>query len=102
MSKAQSTASILVVDDDPEIVAMLTTRLSARGYKVSTANDGHRALTLAKRERPDSRPDRPRIRPDARPDRDVRPTTDRTDRTATTTDRTDTTRTTSTTDRTGR
>lgn len=51
MSKVQ--ASILVVDDDPEIVAMLSTRLGKRGYKVSTANDGHRALELAKRELPD-------------------------------------------------
>jgi CheY-like chemotaxis protein len=46
-------ASILVVDDDPEIVAMLSTRLGKRGYKVSTAGDGHRAIELAKRERPD-------------------------------------------------
>jgi DNA-binding response OmpR family regulator len=53
MSKAQHAASILVVDDDPEIVTMLSTRLSKRGYKVSTANDGHRALELAKREKPD-------------------------------------------------
>src|ERR1051325_2700603 len=51
MSKEQG-ASILVVDDDPEIVAMLTTRLSHRGYKVTTASDGHRALELAKREKP--------------------------------------------------
>jgi CheY-like chemotaxis protein len=53
MSKAQPAASILVVDDDPEIVAMLSTRLGKRGYKVTTANDGHRALELAKRELPD-------------------------------------------------
>ena len=53
MSKEQPVASILVVDDDPEIVAMLSTRLAHRGYKVSTASDGHRALELAKRERPD-------------------------------------------------
>ena len=46
-------ASILIVDDDPEIVAMLTTRLRHRGYKVATASDGHRALELAKREKPD-------------------------------------------------
>jgi DNA-binding response OmpR family regulator len=52
MSKEHA-ASILVVDDDPEIVSMLSTRLSARGYKVSTASDGHRAIELAKRERPD-------------------------------------------------
>lgn len=49
MSKS---ASILVVDDDPEIVALLTTRLTHRGYKVSSAGDGHRAVELAKRERP--------------------------------------------------
>ena len=55
MSKAPPTASasILVVDDDPEIVTMLSTRLTKRGYRVSTANDGHRALELAKSERPD-------------------------------------------------
>lgn len=53
MSKAQPAANILVVDDDPEIVAMLSTRLTKRGYKVSTANDGHRAIELAKREKPD-------------------------------------------------
>jgi DNA-binding response OmpR family regulator len=52
MSKAQG-ASILVVDDDPEIVTMLTTRLGHRGYKVSSAGDGHRALELARREMPD-------------------------------------------------
>ena len=46
-------ASILVVDDDPEIVTMLSTRLGKRGYKISTAEDGHRALEVAKRERPD-------------------------------------------------
>jgi CheY-like chemotaxis protein len=53
MGKEQTGASILVVDDDPEIVSMLSTRLTARGYKVSSAGDGHRALELAKRERPD-------------------------------------------------
>ena len=47
------TASILVVDDDPEIVTMLSTRLGKRGYKVTTAEDGNRAIELAKRERPD-------------------------------------------------
>jgi DNA-binding response OmpR family regulator len=53
MSKERGGASILIVDDDPEIVSMLSTRLTARGYKVSSAGDGHRALELAKRERPD-------------------------------------------------
>ncbi len=53
MSKAQPSASILIVDDDPEIVTMLSTRLNKRGYKVSTANDGHKAIELAKSELPD-------------------------------------------------
>ena len=52
MSKG-TVANILVVDDDPEIVSMLSTRLTKRGYNVTTAADGHRALELAKRERPD-------------------------------------------------
>lgn len=47
------TKSILVVDDDPEIVTMLNTRLSKRGYRVTTAGDGNRAIELAKREKPD-------------------------------------------------
>ena len=46
-------AKILVVDDDPEIVAMLNTRLTKRGYTVSTAYDGNKAIELAKRELPD-------------------------------------------------
>jgi two-component system alkaline phosphatase synthesis response regulator PhoP len=45
--------SILVVDDDPEIVALLSTRLERRGYKISTASDGTQALEIAKRELPD-------------------------------------------------
>ena len=46
-------AKILIVDDDPEIVAMLSTRLTKRGYAVSTAGDGHKAIELAKKELPD-------------------------------------------------
>jgi CheY-like chemotaxis protein len=46
-------ANILVVDDDPEIVAMLSMRLTKRGYKVTTANDGHTAIELAKKHLPD-------------------------------------------------
>ena len=45
--------TILVVDDDPEIVTMLSTRLESRGYRVLTASDGKEALTEAKRRRPD-------------------------------------------------
>ena len=53
MTKDRQGASILIVDDDPEIVSMLSTRLGARGYKVSTASDGKAAIELAKRERPE-------------------------------------------------
>ncbi|MBA3538965.1 MAG: response regulator [Deltaproteobacteria bacterium] len=49
----KSQRSILVVDDDPEIVLMLSTRLGHCGYKITTANDGHRALEHAKRDKPD-------------------------------------------------
>src|ERR1700742_4436695 len=45
--------SILVVDDDPEIVTLLSTRLGRRGYKISTASDGAKALEIAKKELPD-------------------------------------------------
>jgi two-component system alkaline phosphatase synthesis response regulator PhoP len=46
-----SKASILVVDDDPEIATMLTTRLGKRGYAVTTAADGHKALEVAKQNK---------------------------------------------------
>jgi CheY-like chemotaxis protein len=46
-------ARILVVDDDPEIVAMLSTRLTKRGYTVTTASDGHQAIELTKKDLPD-------------------------------------------------
>jgi DNA-binding response OmpR family regulator len=50
MVKAPKT--ILVVDDDPEILGMLQLRLENRGYKVLTAADGKEALAMAKRSRP--------------------------------------------------
>jgi two-component system alkaline phosphatase synthesis response regulator PhoP len=46
-----SKASILVVDDDPEIVAMLSMRLGKRGYQVTTASDGNKAIEMAKGEK---------------------------------------------------
>lgn len=47
-----SAPSVLVVDDDPEIVVMLSARLETRGYQVLTAADGLEALAEAKRSRP--------------------------------------------------
>jgi len=44
---------ILVVDDDPSIVDIVTTFLDTEGYDVSSAVNGSAALTLAKRINPD-------------------------------------------------
>jgi DNA-binding response OmpR family regulator len=45
--------TILVVDDDAEVVAALTTVLEQRGYRVVAAADGNRGLAAAEREQPD-------------------------------------------------
>ncbi len=43
---------VLVVDDDPDIVLMLTDRLEALGYTTLAAGDGQRALELLESEEP--------------------------------------------------
>jgi two-component system KDP operon response regulator KdpE len=48
-----SVASILVVDDDPEIRESLARELRAVGYAVSTAGDGGAAEAKARVDRPD-------------------------------------------------
>jgi two-component system KDP operon response regulator KdpE len=48
-----SGASILVVDDDPEIRESLARELRAAGYAVSTAGDGQAAEVKAREDRPD-------------------------------------------------
>src|SRR5687768_5424562 len=53
VSKASKAKTILVVDDDPEILAMLSARLEKRGYRILTAVDGNLALEEARRSRPD-------------------------------------------------
>ncbi|WP_394619625.1 response regulator [Lentzea sp. JNUCC 0626] len=45
--------SVLVVDDEPQIVRALRINLSARGYNVMTAYDGRTALTIAVEAKPD-------------------------------------------------
>jgi two-component system, OmpR family, KDP operon response regulator KdpE len=45
--------TVLVVDDEPQILRGLGTNLRARGYEVVTAPDGEQALATAARERPD-------------------------------------------------
>ncbi|MBI5081677.1 MAG: response regulator transcription factor [Chloroflexi bacterium] len=45
--------TILVVDDEPKIVDICRDYLSAAGFKVITAADGTRGLSLARNEKPD-------------------------------------------------
>jgi two-component system KDP operon response regulator KdpE len=45
--------SILVVDDEPQILRALATNLRARGYEVELAPTGEAALSLAARKHPD-------------------------------------------------
>jgi len=47
-----SAERILVVDDEPEIVALVVYHLAKSGYRVSTASSGQDAIELARRERP--------------------------------------------------
>jgi DNA-binding response OmpR family regulator len=44
--------TILVADDDPTIVRLLTLSLEPSGFRVLTASDGETALRLARAERP--------------------------------------------------
>ncbi len=45
---------VLVVDDEPNIVELLTVSLKFQGFSVMTANDGHEALKIAREYRPDA------------------------------------------------
>ena len=45
-------ARILVVDDEPDIVALVVYHLAKAGYRVSSASTGPDAVAVAKRERP--------------------------------------------------
>ena len=45
-------ASILIVDDERQICEMLTKFLTARGFRVHSAQDGPTALALAEQEKP--------------------------------------------------
>lgn len=48
-----SSASILVVDDEPQIRRVLRTTLSFRGYEISEAKSGEEALELVRKVKPD-------------------------------------------------
>jgi two-component system alkaline phosphatase synthesis response regulator PhoP len=47
------TQTILVVDDEPEIVRLVRAYLEQAGYRVVIASDGQEALHVARREKPD-------------------------------------------------
>jgi DNA-binding response OmpR family regulator len=48
------TLSLVVADDDPDILGLLERRLSRRGYEVVIATDGRAALEVVLRTRPDA------------------------------------------------
>jgi CheY-like chemotaxis protein len=50
--RGDSRATVLVVDDEPDIVELLRATLAPEGYRLLSANDGEAALRLARRERP--------------------------------------------------
>jgi DNA-binding response OmpR family regulator len=50
----QQTLSLVVADDDPDILRLLERRLSRRGYEVLTAHDGPAALEAIRRTAPDA------------------------------------------------
>ncbi len=44
---------ILIVDDEPNIVLMVGSRLKANGYEILSAHDGMAGYDLAQKEKPD-------------------------------------------------
>ena len=49
-SDARSEARLLVVEDDPNIVELLSASLRYAGFEVTTATDGHTALRAGSRD----------------------------------------------------
>ncbi len=50
---AERKRKILIVDDDPDILAAIGAVLEARNYEVATARDGEEGLARLKEEKPD-------------------------------------------------
>ena len=53
MSTGNATRSLMVIDDDPELLAMLQDLFRGRGFDVMTAPDGEEGLRLSQERRPD-------------------------------------------------
>jgi DNA-binding response OmpR family regulator len=49
----KSAKTLLLIDDDPDLLAALRTTFERRGYRVLTAPDGQAGLDVAGREPPD-------------------------------------------------
>ncbi|KQB84007.1 response regulator transcription factor [Corynebacterium lowii] len=54
MNETVNHIKVLVVDDEPNIVELLTVGLKFQGFEVKSANDGDAALELARDFRPDA------------------------------------------------
>ncbi len=52
-SNTVSRGTVLIADDDPEILTLLSIRLGKRGYTVLEAADGLQTLQVARRSHPD-------------------------------------------------
>lgn len=44
---------VLIVDDEPDVLKIVSFRLKAAGYEITTASDGREALDSAEKDRPD-------------------------------------------------
>jgi DNA-binding response OmpR family regulator len=51
--RASDPRKVLIADDDPQILAMISQRLRKRGYEVVEAENGTRAVEQARATRPD-------------------------------------------------
>jgi CheY-like chemotaxis protein len=52
-SRQPSRASVLVIDDDPDVRSFIVATLEEQGYRVRDASDGETGLAAAAEERPD-------------------------------------------------
>ena len=53
MSEQFKDKTVLIVDDDPDVLATIAAALTPTGAKVLTASDGNTAVELAEKEQPD-------------------------------------------------
>lgn len=52
-SEGRSSKTVLLIDDDYEIVSSMRAVLEAKGFRIVTANDGNAGIAAAERESPD-------------------------------------------------